>query len=119
MADRGISFPFRIIGGRVAESSYDETSIAKIKESVLQIIRTGINERIEKNIGSVTDRLVFSVDQSLRNYLADRLKKDVEEQETRISDVVVTLVDFDGKVEITLDYTIDNKSVQQGFPVWR
>lgn len=119
MADRGPSFPFRIEGGRTAESVFDATDIQKIRESVMQIIQTGVDERVSRTIGTVASRLVFASEYVQFAALADRLKEDLETQEARIRDVVVNVEAYDdGRIVIRVQYRVrEDESVEEVFEV--
>lgn len=121
MADKGPSFPFRIVGGSTVTSTFSEEELTKISESVLQIVQTGVEERISRTIGSIATRLVFVSDYDLFSAMAERLKQDIEDQEPRIREVAVTLeVPEDGKVVIGIRYKVrEEEEIEQTLEVVR
>lgn len=104
---KGISFPFRIDGrGGVATSELTPQNLERIKESIAQIVRTNIGERImEVTFGSNISRFVFSnlENISTRALLKHELTKAIEKWEKR---VVVDNVEIYSSEEYTDKYGV-------------
>ena len=110
----GLSFPFKIENGRTNISNATYADIAKIKESVYQILTISAGERVnEPQVGSIGLRLVFKNENEIEDML-DYIQKALETNETRISNVKVSIQSFeDGQVALRVVYTVFGQQVNQ------
>lgn len=112
---KGISFPFRFIGGKTTTSTADASNVTKIRESIEQIILSSKAEHLEQNVGTVTSEMLFKSDGNMIGYYADQIKRDILEQEQRITDLEV-FVAFDqnkSAITVVVTYKVDGKSLSQ------
>jgi len=105
----GISFPIRIGSkGRVVTSTTTDMEIPHILESIRQILLTRKGERVnEPEFGADLYHLIFeNIDETLINVLAYKVQTALERWEPRIEVSNVFIREFDGGVEIIIDFVV-------------
>lgn len=127
---KGIAFPFRFGGsGGVVTSSTGTHDLSHIEESIQQIIRTNVGERIfESKFGSKVPSMLFSVtdDETEMELLKFYVKEAIEEWESRVEvlNVGITSVEEennDSKLVIDIDVRVirylTNQSIRVSLPL--
>lgn len=105
----GLSFPFRIgTKGRVVTSSTSDMEIPHIIESIRQILLTRKGERVnEPEFGASLYHVIFeNIDETLINVLAYKVQEALEQWEPRIEVRDVFIREFDGGVEVIVDFMV-------------
>jgi uncharacterized protein len=105
----GISFPFRIGNkGRVVMSTTTDIEIPHIIESIRQILLTRKGERVNQpEFGANLYQLIFeNIDETLISVLAYKVKEALDLWEPRIEVRDVFITEFDGGIEVTIDFVV-------------
>ena len=116
MFQKGISFPFRILRGRIATSVADYNENTKVKESVYQIITITLGEWAnEPQIGSRGTNLVFANGSNIDDIILQIIAK-IEELDTRISKVTIDKIEDDsGILTLNVSYEYLGQMINQYF----
>jgi phage baseplate assembly protein W len=103
---RGIAFPFRVVGGRVAQSS----GPAKIADDLRHLLGTRLGERVLNRAygGGVHHRLQDPDDQVLRTLIRHEIEAALRTflPQARLSGPV-RLRGGDGELTVAFDYHVD------------
>ncbi len=104
----GISFPFRVGNRGVVMTSTTIQDVSHIKESISQILLTGLGERVHQpEFGSdLASYVFFPVDEGMYGLIDYEIRRALEKWEPRI---IINNIDFEPLEEtlnITLDFTV-------------
>lgn len=112
---KGVSFPFRLSNkGGTTMSTADYYNPLHIEESIVQILTTRKGERpMNPNFGSKVDYSIFSPnDKAIQNLLRYEIKKELQEQEPRITvnDDDITFIDNSqgNLLKINISYVVND-----------
>lgn len=120
----GIAFPFHFSAkGGVAISTTSPTDFSHIRESISQIIRTQVGERVmETDFGTDSLSLLFEpldVDASLLSVAKYNITKALNRWERRIkvNNVIVEVDKANAMLLVTIDYTVIQTQMSDTYTV--
>ncbi|MEV0644202.1 GPW/gp25 family protein [Phytomonospora sp. NPDC050363] len=111
-APRGMSVPFRVVGGRVAQTA----GPAKITENLRHLLSTALGERLARRGygGGVHQRLQQPNDHTLRSLVRREIERAMREHLPQARLVTpVRLTHTESVLTVTFDYAVDSSEPAQ------